>query len=66
MTKDHRSDLAKARDAWFESDEGQRCNDPYTLTGAGDYAKYLKNRLERALLAGVKIGERMKQNETTS
>lgn len=47
---DHRSDIAKARDNWLESAEGKRC-----LDGA-DSGEYLRNRLDRAYLAGVDAG----------
>lgn len=38
---------AIARDRWFESDEGQKC-----LRGRAE-GEYLKNRIERAFLAGA-------------
>jgi len=47
MEKDLRSPLAKARDEWFESEEGRRCCDGVTS------GKYLRNRLESAFLAGA-------------
>jgi hypothetical protein len=47
MAKDVRSELAKARDEWFESDEGQRCCE------GGANGQYLRNRLEIAFLAGA-------------
>lgn len=41
-------EIAAARDAWLETDEGKQCLD-YTWPPAG---KYLRNRLERAFIAG--------------
>ena len=49
--KDMRTALAKARDMWLESDEGCRCCEG-APTGI-----YLRNRIECAFLAGVKIAE---------
>jgi hypothetical protein len=46
-TVDMRSPLAKARDEWFESDEGERCRAGITS------GQYLQNRLESAFLAGA-------------
>lgn len=43
---DLRSDSAKARDTWLESDEGKKCCE--NIAGG----QYLKNRLELAFLAG--------------
>jgi uncharacterized protein YecA (UPF0149 family) len=51
MAKDVRSDLAKARDTWLASDEGQRCC-AGSATGL-----FLQNRIECAFLAGAKIAE---------
>lgn len=48
---DHRNDLAKARDVWLESDEGQKCADGVTS------GYYLHNRLEAAFIAGWKARE---------
>jgi hypothetical protein len=48
---DLRNDLAKARDAWFESAEGKRAVDSTTLPNANAYT-YLRNRLESAFIAG--------------
>ncbi len=44
--RDYRNPLAKARDAFMESVEGLECLRGVT-TG-----KYLKNRIERAFIAG--------------
>lgn len=51
---DLRNDLAKARDGWFESQEGM-----VAMSGVKDGVavveeKYLRNRLERAFIAGAK------------
>jgi hypothetical protein len=51
MAKDIRSDLAKARDIWLASDEGQRC-----CAGSAE-GVFLRNRIEGAFLAGAKIAE---------
>jgi len=51
MAKEIRSDLAKARDEWLASDEGQRC-----CTGSAD-GLFLRNRVECAFLAGSRIAE---------
>lgn len=53
---DIRSPLAKARDDWFESEEGKACS-----SGVTD-GHYLHNRLERAFLAGANWAS--KQNTT--
>lgn len=41
-----KSELAKARDKWLQSDEGKKCCNG-TPTG-----QYLQNRLEAAFIAG--------------
>lgn len=41
-----KSELAKARDKWFESDNGRKCCEGYPS------GQYLHNRLELAFLAG--------------
>lgn len=46
--KDLRSPLAKARDAWFESEQGRH------MTAGTDY--YFRNRLEVAFIAGYDAG----------
>lgn len=43
---DLRNDLAKARDAWLDSQEGVEC-----CAGTCSH-QYLRNRLERAFIAG--------------
>lgn len=49
-------EIAKARDAWFESKEGLDCCDFLTLGKYGHGAeRFLKNRLERAFLAGSRL-----------
>lgn len=54
-----KSELAKARDKWLNSEEGKRCCEG-TPTG-----QYLRNRLERAFLAGAKFSsERIKMLKT--
>lgn len=45
--------LAAARDAWFASDEGEQCMQPELLYNPVEGQRYLKNRLERAFLAGA-------------
>ena len=54
--KDLRSSLARARDEWFESPEGKNC-----CIGASS-GQYLRNRLERAFLAGwdAHLGRKVK------
>ncbi len=41
-----KSELAKARDRWLESKDGAKCCEGKT------HGIYLKNRLERAFIAG--------------
>ena len=48
---DYRSELAKARDSWFESPQAATC---LAGTAAG---QYLRNRLERAFIAGYEAAE---------
>lgn len=50
--RDLRSPLAKARDAWLDSEEGQRACDPAILQRR-ELAQYLRNRIELAFLAGA-------------
>lgn len=52
--------LAIARDVWFSSEEGRR------LTEGTASGQYLRNRLEMALYAGVRIAEEHIQKSTTS
>jgi hypothetical protein len=59
MSSDLRSPLAKARDEWIESDAGQSCCDDSTRV----YGQYLRNRLERAFLAGARYAEKAKEAE---
>jgi len=58
-TKRFRSPLAKARDAWMESPEFANLSNPVTLGSTENMRPYLSNRLERAFLAGVKVGENL-------
>jgi hypothetical protein len=51
MVKELKSDLAKVRDIWLASDEGQRC-----CTGSAD-GPFLQHRIECAFLAGARIAE---------
>lgn len=65
MMADMRNDLAKARDAWLESLEGVECAE-----GRSE-GQFLRNRLERAFLAGwfsceVKTKELAKEQTTFS
>lgn len=58
---DNRSELAIERDHWFASEEGKKC---MGTTGLGLHPKnlkYLRNRLERAFLAGAAANEKTKQ-----
>lgn len=48
----HRSPLAKARDEWMESDDGQKCLGPEILSRPAD-SQFLRNRLVRAFIAGA-------------
>lgn len=41
-----KSKLAKARDRWLQSDEGEKCSTGQT------HGQYLRNRIERAFIAG--------------
>ncbi len=55
-----KSELAIKRDEWFESKEGKRCCDPDGLILPDP--QYLRNRLERAFLAGAKANEAVKDD----
>jgi len=52
LSQDIRSPLAKARDNWLDSAEGQTCRSGNILR---DYSqrRYLENRLESAFIAGA-------------
>lgn len=52
--KDHRNKLAKARDRFFEKNKG--ILEPSILSGSG-MTHYLKNRIEKAWLAGAEWGQ---------
>ena len=54
-----KSPLAQARDAWFESDEGKGCTNCQSLNIDPQQYRYLRNRLERAFLAGAAAQERI-------
>ena len=41
-----KSELAKARDKWLRSEDGKKCIAGHT------YGQYLRNRIERAFIAG--------------
>ena len=41
-----KSELAKARDRWLQSEEGEECSTGETR------GQYLRNRIERAFIAG--------------
>ena len=56
MSKDFRSQLAKARDEWFESEEGKRAMEDHILYSP-THARFLKDRLETAFLAGATWAE---------
>lgn len=58
---DLRNDLAKARDAWFESAEGRQVADGRGIGVHADDEFYLRNRLELAFLAGWEARERTEQ-----
>ncbi len=49
---DIRSPLAKARDEWLASDEGQTCSDPNILKNPSQ-RQFLENRLASAFVAGA-------------
>lgn len=53
---DLRNPTAKARDEWLESEEGKEVMEESILRSESQ-KQFLKNRLERAFLAGVKFGE---------
>lgn len=57
---DLRSQLAKARDDWFEGEQGQRCMRPDILWSVGQ-TQFLKNRLETAFLAGASWAEKKRK-----
>jgi len=48
---DYRNDLAKARDKWLNSKEGLKAGEGETS------GQFLRNRLERAFIAGWKAAE---------
>lgn len=55
--------IAKARDDWKASEEGQRWFDPSILS-APHLVHYLENRLEEAFLAGVDAGAFLQAHQT--
>jgi len=56
-----KSELAKARDKWFESEDGKKCSEGQAS------GQYLRNRLEMAFLAGYNFADEQfdKQIEET-
>jgi hypothetical protein len=50
---DQRNAIAKARDDWFETEDGKRALNPIP----GLENQYLQNRLEMAFLAGYQAAE---------
>lgn len=54
---DMRNDIAKARDKWLESEDGKTSAEGYA-TG-----QYLKNRLERAFIAGWNAAAKAKESK---
>lgn len=57
---DMRKAIAKARDAWLESPEGERCCDGQ----ASGY--YLRNRIEAAFCAGYNASEKACEEDIKS
>jgi hypothetical protein len=59
--KDLRSPLAKARDEWFASEEGQKCCDISLIRyyEVKEAPRYLHNRLAAAFLAGAAAQEKI-------
>jgi len=55
---DQRNDLAKARDEWFSSKEGQEAQDASILYSPHQ-SRWLRNRLEGAFIAGAKAQEKI-------
>lgn len=58
-SSDLRSPIAKARDKFLASEEGQKLTDPGILKSR-DLRQYLENRIELAFLAGVHITKQCK------
>jgi len=57
-----KSELAIKRDEWFDSDEGKGCMDAKSLELRSEkYRYFIKNRLERAFLAGAQANEEVRQ-----
>ena len=56
---DLRSPLAKARDAFLASEEGEKLTNPGILKSR-DLRQYLENRIELAYLAGVADAKKLK------
>jgi hypothetical protein len=54
--------IAKERDAWFENKDGKICLDESILKSP-EMVKYLRNRLEQAFLAGVKVAEKLTEEK---
>ena len=52
--------IAKARDKFFNSPEGKRC-----LQGRAS-GTYLRNRIERAFIAGIETAEAVTENTVNS
>ncbi len=57
--RDFRSPLAKARDAFLASEEGEKLTDPGILRDPSE-RRFLETRLELAFLAGVSAAKRLK------
>jgi hypothetical protein len=57
---DTRSDMARGRDEWLESADGQSCLGPVILRKASDL-QYLQNRLTSAWIAGAKWAEEQRK-----
>ncbi len=51
--KDNRSPMAKARDEWLASEEGQMCSNPTSIHSMEHPRIYLENRLIRAFQSGA-------------
>ena len=47
----------QAIDVWFDSEEGKSCSNAETLKLEKKQEQYLRNRLWKAFIAGMKAGE---------
>lgn len=64
--RDMRTPLAKARDEWLASAEGQKCSNPASIALSPTDRQYLENRLVSAFLAGANLADEHAKNPAQS